>query len=106
MRRPENGVRVHVVGKESIDCSFVVLAVGVVPESELARAAGLELGPKGSIMVDSHMRTSDPDIYAVGDAVPVRDPVTGKLKLTAAGRPGQQAGPHRRRQHLRHPERV
>ena len=54
------GVRVHVAGRESIDCSFVVLAVGVVPESDLARAAGLELGPKGSIAVDSHMRTSDP----------------------------------------------
>ena len=81
------GVRVHVVGKESIDCSFVVLAVGVVPESELAKAAGLALGPKGSIDVDSHMRTSDPDIYAVGDAVPVLDPLTGKLKLTPLAGP-------------------
>ncbi len=88
----ENGIRVHVVGRESIDCSFVVLAVGVVPESELAAAAGLELGPKGSIMVDSHMRTSDPDIYAVGDAVPVTDPVTGKLKLTPLAGPANKQG--------------
>ena len=86
------GVRVHVVGKESIDCSFVVLAVGVVPESELAKAAGLALGPKGSIDVDSHMRTSDPDIYAVGDAVPVLDPLTGKLKLTPLAGPANKQG--------------
>ena len=88
----ENGIRVHIVGRESIDCSFVVLAVGVVPESELAKAAGLELGPKGSIMVDSHMRTSDPDIYAVGDAVPVADPLTGKLKLTPLAGPANKQG--------------
>ena len=88
----ENGVRVHVKGRESIDCAFVVLAVGVVPESELAKAAGLELGPKGSIMVDSHMRTSDPDIYAVGDAVPVTDPVTGALKLTPLAGPANKQG--------------
>ena len=88
----ENGIRVHVKGRGSIDCSFVVLAVGVVPESELARAAGLELGPKGSIMVDSHMRTSDPDIYAVGDAVPVADPVTGALKLTPLAGPANKQG--------------
>ena len=86
------GVRVHVVGRESIDCSFVVLAVGVVPESELAKAAGLVLGPKGSIDVDSHMRTSDPDIYAVGDAVPVLDPLTGKLKLTPLAGPANKQG--------------
>mgnify|MGYP002795413293 CR=1 FL=1 len=86
------GVRVHVAGRESIDCSFVVLAVGVVPESDLARAAGLELGPKGSIAVDSHMRTSDPDIYAVGDAVPVLDPLTGRLKLTPLAGPANKQG--------------
>ena len=86
------GVRVHVAGRESIDCSFVVLAVGVVPESDLARAAGLELGPKGSIAVDSHMRTSDPDIYAVGDAVPVPDPLTGRLKLTPLAGPANKQG--------------
>ena len=88
----ENGLRIHVKGHESIDCAFAVLAVGVVPESELARAAGLELGPKGSIMVDSHMRTSDPDIYAVGDAVPVKDPVTGALKLTPLAGPANKQG--------------
>ena len=74
----EDGIIVHVKDREPIKCGFVVLAVGVVPESDLAKAAGLELGLKGSIKVDSHMRTSDPDIYAVGDAVEVVNPVTGK----------------------------
>ena len=68
-------------GKEPIDCGFVVLAVGVVPESDLAKAAGLELGAKGSIKVDGHMRTSDPNIYAVGDAVEIVNPVTGRTGL-------------------------
>lgn len=47
---------------------MVVLAVGVAPESTLAAQAGLTLGARGAIVVDAHMQTSDPDIYAVGDA--------------------------------------
>lgn len=52
-----------------IDADMAVVALGVSPDTALARDAGLELGVKGSIVVDSHMRTSDPSIYAVGDAV-------------------------------------
>ena len=54
---------------------MVVLAIGVQPESDLAREAGLELGPKGHIRVDAHLRTSDPAIYAVGDAIEVVHPI-------------------------------
>lgn len=60
-----------------VEADLVVLAVGVRPESGLARAAGLELTPRGAIVVDAHMRTSDPAIYAVGDAVAVQDAVLG-----------------------------
>lgn len=88
----EDGIIVHVKDRESIKCGFVVLAVGVVPESELAKAAGLELGLKGSIKVDSHMRTSDPDIYAVGDAVEVVNPVTGAPALVALAGPANKQG--------------
>lgn len=88
----ENGIIVHVKDREPIECSFVVLAVGVVPETELAKAAGLELGLKGSIKVDSHMRTSDPDIYAVGDAVQVVNPVTGAPALVALAGPANKQG--------------
>lgn len=86
----EDGIIVHVKDREPIKCGFVVLAVGVVPESDLAKAAGLELGLKGSIKVDSHMRTSDPDIYAVGDAVEVVNPVTGKPALVALAGPANR----------------
>ena len=56
-----------------IETDMLVLSVGVRPENGLAKAAGLTLGPRGHIAVDDHMRTSDPDIYAVGDAVQVPD---------------------------------
>jgi NADPH-dependent 2,4-dienoyl-CoA reductase/sulfur reductase-like enzyme/peroxiredoxin family protein/rhodanese-related sulfurtransferase/TusA-related sulfurtransferase len=59
----------------AIDADMVVLAIGVQPESDLAREAGLELGPKGHIRVDAHLRTSDPAIYAVGDAIEVVHPI-------------------------------
>lgn len=64
----------------------VVMALGVRPEVALARQCGLELGETGSILVDEFCRTSDPDIYAVGDAVEVRNLLTGKaMRLTQAG---------------------
>ena len=63
----ESGVRVHVKDRESVAGSFVVLAVGVIPDSGLAERAGLALGPKKSIKVDANMRSSDPSVFAVGD---------------------------------------
>jgi len=72
---------------------IVILAIGVRPETALAKMAGIEIGPLGGIRVDEHMRTSDPDIFAVGDAVEVRDFVTGQWSLVAlAGRPTGRAG--------------
>lgn len=71
---------------------MVVLAVGVVPESELAASAGLELGQKGSIKTDATMRTSDPDIYAVGDAVEVVHAVSGRPALVALAGPANKQG--------------
>ena len=62
---------------ETYEAGIVLLAAGVQPDSVLAREAGLELGDKGAIVVDEHMLTSDPDIYAVGDAIQVRNLVTG-----------------------------
>jgi NADPH-dependent 2,4-dienoyl-CoA reductase/sulfur reductase-like enzyme/rhodanese-related sulfurtransferase len=56
-----------------LTCGFALMAVGVRPETRLARDAGLEIGPSGGIRVDGQMRTSDPAIWAVGDAVEVRD---------------------------------
>lgn len=61
-----------------IPCDLAVLAIGVVPNTRLAREAGLEIGEKGGIRVDSYMQTSDPDIYAVGDCVEIPHLITGK----------------------------
>ena len=71
----------------SIAAEMVILAIGVSPDSGLAKAAGLEVGARGSILVDRHMRTSDADIYAVGDAVQVRHSVTGQDALISLAAP-------------------
>ena len=71
---------------------IVILAIGVRPETELAKMAGIELGQRGGIRVDEHMRTSDPDIFAVGDAVEVRDFVTGQWTLIPLAGPANRQG--------------
>ena len=71
---------------------IVILALGVRPETSLAKAAGLEIGERGGIRVDEHMRTSNPDIFAVGDAVEVKDFVTGQWSLIALAGPANRQG--------------
>lgn len=71
---------------------IVILAIGVRPEVGLARAAGLEIGERGGIRVDDRMRTSDPDILAVGDAIEVKDFVTGHWGLVALAGPANRQG--------------
>jgi len=71
---------------------IVILAIGVRPETELAKMAGIEIGQRGGIRVDEHMRTSNPDIFAVGDAVEVKDYVTGQWSLVALAGPANRQG--------------
>ncbi|GMU56154.1 MAG: hypothetical protein AMXMBFR33_53000 [Candidatus Xenobia bacterium] len=71
---------------------LVIVALGVRPETALARSAGLELGERGGIRVNDQMRTSDPHIWAVGDAVEVQDVVTGRWGLLALAGPAQRQG--------------
>jgi len=71
---------------------LVILALGVRPDTMLAKVAGLEIGKRGGIRVDEHMRTSDPDIFAVGDAVEVRDFVTNEWSLIALAGPANRQG--------------
>jgi NADPH-dependent 2,4-dienoyl-CoA reductase/sulfur reductase-like enzyme/rhodanese-related sulfurtransferase len=71
---------------------LVILALGVRPDTTLARAAGLEIGERGGIRVDERMRTSDPHIFAVGDAIEVRDFVTGEWSLVALAGPANRQG--------------
>ena len=75
----ENGhVKKVVTDKRELEADLVVMAAGIRPNTELAAAAGLTLTERGLIVVDDHMRTSDPDIYAGGDCVSVINQVTGK----------------------------
>ncbi len=77
--------------EERIPADIVIMSVGVKPNSEIAKTAGLELGPRGHIVVDEFMRTSDPDIYAAGDVVEVVDPVFGgKTAVPLAGPANKQ----------------
>ncbi len=71
---------------------LVILAIGVRPQTVLAKTAGLEIGALGGIRTDGQMRTSDPDIFAVGDAIEVKDFVTGEWSLVALAGPANRQG--------------
>ena len=71
---------------------IVILAIGVRPDTALAKTAGLTIGDRGGIRVDEHMRTSDPDIFAVGDAIEVKDFGTGQWSLIALAGPANRQG--------------
>ena len=88
----DGGVDVLLKDQPSIHADMVVLAIGVTPESSLAKDAGLALGMKGSILVNDRMETSVPDIYAVGDAVQVKHYVTGHDALIALAGPANKQG--------------
>ena len=88
------GVRVRLRSGRVLDADLVLLSVGVRPATELARAAGLAIGEARGIVVDAHLRTSAPDVYAVGDAIEFPHPVTGKPWLC------QLAGPANRQARL------
>ncbi len=75
-----------------IPADIVLLAIGVRPEVKLARDSGIALGARGGIRVDEQMRTSDPDIFAVGDAVDVTDVVTGGPLLVPLAGPANRQG--------------
>jgi len=75
-----------------VPADIVLLAIGVRPEVKIARDCGLELGARGGIRVDEQMRTSDPDIFAVGDAIDVTDVVTGGPVLVPLAGPANRQG--------------
>ena len=74
-----------------IETDMVIMAVGVRPDTALAKDAGLELNKRGAIVVNEHMLTSNPDIYAVGDAVEVTDFVTGEKAYIPLAGPANRA---------------
>ena len=78
--------------REPLHADMVVLAIGVTPDTTLAKEAGLELGIRGSIVVNDRMETSMPDIYAIGDAVQVKHYVTGQNALISLAGPANKQG--------------
>lgn len=88
----DGGIDVLLKDEEPLHGDMVVLAIGVVPDTQLAKEAGLELGIKGSIVVNERMETSIPDIYAAGDAVQVKHYVTGEDALISLAGPANKQG--------------
>ena len=91
---PAGAHRLNVITqtKERFPADVVLLAMGVRPDVRLAQECGLEIGALGGIRVDDQMRTSDPAIFAVGDAVEVRDFVTGRTALVPLAGPANRQG--------------
>jgi len=75
-----------------LQADIIILSIGVHPETTLARAAGLELGSTGGIKVNTHLQSSDPDIYAVGDAIEVVQTISGKPALIPLAGPANRQG--------------
>ena len=92
-RQLDGGVlEVSTKSGKTYPADIVILALGVRPDTALAKSAGLEIGDRGGIRVDEHMRTSNPDIFAVGDAIEVKDFVTGQWSLVALAGPANRQG--------------
>jgi NADPH-dependent 2,4-dienoyl-CoA reductase/sulfur reductase-like enzyme/rhodanese-related sulfurtransferase len=93
-RIEKDGARlvVHTDGGRALGTDLVILALGVRPETGLARGAGLAIGDRGGIVVDDQMRTSDPVIFAVGDAIEVRDVVVGQDIILPLAGPANRQG--------------
>jgi NADPH-dependent 2,4-dienoyl-CoA reductase/sulfur reductase-like enzyme/rhodanese-related sulfurtransferase len=92
-KQAANGaIEVETKSGKTYPADVVILAIGVRPDTTLAKKAGLVIGERGGIRVDEQMRTSDPDIFAVGDAIEVKDFVTGEWSLIALAGPANRQG--------------
>ena len=90
--RDGKGLKVTFKNGQSIAADIVILSIGVRPETNLARAAGLTIGPAGGIAVNDYLQTSDESIYAIGDAIEYRHPITGKPWLNYLAGPANRQG--------------
>ncbi len=91
-RLPDGSISIQMRSGAKRTADLVILAVGVRPETKLARESGLDIGEFGGIRVNDRMMTSDPKIWAVGDAVEVQDFVTGKWSLMPLAGPANRQG--------------
>ncbi|QED49304.1 CoA-disulfide reductase [Cytobacillus dafuensis] len=88
----DNGKTVILSDGTNIETDMTILSIGVRPENELAKAAGLHLGERGGIIVNEYLQTSNPDIYAVGDAVEVVDFISGSKAMIPLAGPANRQG--------------
>ncbi|MGL5347044.1 MAG: CoA-disulfide reductase [Peptostreptococcaceae bacterium] len=87
-----NGKQVVLASGKTIDTDMIILSIGVKPETIIARNAGLNLNERGAIVVDEYMKTSDEDIYALGDAVEIKDFVNNKPTMIPLAWPANRQG--------------
>jgi CoA-disulfide reductase len=88
----QSGQIVKLNSGKTIETDMIILAIGVKPENELAKQAGLEIGERGGIKVNEYLQTSDPSIYAIGDAIEVKDYVNGQPTQIPLAWPANRQG--------------
>ena len=88
----DGGIKIFLKDGSSLETDMILLAIGVTPDTHLAKDAGLTLGAKDSIVVNEHMQTSAPDIYAVGDAIEVTHFVSGVKTVIPLAGPANKQG--------------
>lgn len=91
-RFEDQGKIIVLENRQKITSDLTILSVGVEPENGLAKAAGIELGLRGGILVDEHYETSQKDIFAVGDAIVVKQEITGQDALISLASPANRQG--------------
>ena len=77
---------------EVVETDIIIASIGVVPDSELAKNAGLKMSSKGAVEVDEYLKTSDSDIYAAGDVIEIRNAITGQKALVPLAGPANKQG--------------
>ena len=87
-----NGLIVNLRSGDVLDADLVILSIGVRPDTRLAENAGLKIGASRGIYVNEYLQTSDPDIYAVGDAIEFKNPITGQSRPTYLAGPANKQG--------------
>lgn len=87
-----NRIEVKMNSSKTIETDMVILSIGVKPDSQLAKAAGLAIGESGGIVVNEFLQTTNEHIYAVGDAIEFRNPITGTNMITYLAGPANKQG--------------
>src|SRR5574344_325816 len=91
-QRKEGKIEVRFKSGKVVETEIVILSIGVRPETTLAKAAGLKIGEAGGIWVDEYLRTSAKDVYAVGDAIEYKNPISGKPYMNYLANPANRQG--------------